>query len=993
MLNIRKHQVTARAGHKWRARLAVSAGFAALSMGCGLATMAHAADEPAAANPSDGSVGEVVVTGSRIQVTGMRAATPVTVLSSQALADIAPGNVAQAVLSLPQFFNNTQPSTAGPIGAALGATTVNLRGLGTNRTLTLLNGRRVVPFNQIGTVDISMLPSSLTQRIDVVTGGASAAYGTDAVAGVINFVLNNKFEGVDMRVQGGLSSRGDNPNGGASIAFGHQVTSRLHVIGSVDYNRSDEIASYKDRDWFKSWGLITDPTNSLRLLARPNVVATVYTCGGLINQPGSALNRLEFLPDGSTAPFRNSTLGTTTGQGAQSIAPQYGGGSGCDVKAQPTRSNSVSVLPATDHVSGYLYSDYALTDNVKLFVQGLYGHTNLQSNGNSALMQGSLGATVFSGNPFLPANVQQTMTQEKLASFGLSRYGTDADVARGRIIQRNNTLSITTGFEANVPDKAFMGGWKVNGYYQYGTNTNDQIIHNFVRIDRIYQALDAVRDPRTGNIVCNAALLDPAAFGDCVPINLFGQGRASQAALNYIEGPDRDTQSVVVEQDFELSASGAVMKGWAGSIDGAFGIDYRHLSLDQKLLPRGILAQSVPFNNTALGIRGIPATSQGLAQVYQFATAFDAAGSYDVKEAFAELRVPLLENVTGFKHLDLDLAARLANYSGSGNIWAYKAGLNWDIYDEVRLRSTLSRDVRAATLQERFNNQGAGGAVRDPLLNNLSYTPTVFVGGNPKVKPERSDTLTLGAVYQPGWFPGFSTSLDWYKIQVNDAIGQLSAQDIVNQCAGGSTQACSFIQRDPTTNMIHYIFANYININALKASGLDLEADYNRKMRVFGGGDESVALRFLGTYLHDRSQALVGAAADDSAGDIGAGYPHYRAQGSLAYTNGPIKIFVREQYIGSGLISRNYVLGNVTNTNNTTIDTNNVPETWYTDLHFTFTPNTSRKWEFYVNIDNLFDKAPPVVPSFSLMGGTNPTNTGLYDQIGRRFLAGVHVVF
>ena len=951
-----------------------------------------------ASSTVDDSVAEVVVTGSRIQTTGMQAPTPVTVLSQDALQDIAPGNVAQAVTALPQFFNNTQPSTAGPIGAAHGATTVNLRGLGPNRTLTLMNGRRMVPFNQIGTVDISMFPSALTQRIDVVTGGASAAYGTDAVGGVVNFILDTKFTGLDLRGQGGISDRGDNGTGAAGVAFGTQLTDRIHVLGSVDFNYSGEISSYKDRDWFESWGLVTNPQNSLNLLVRRDVVSTLYTCGGLINQPGSSLNRLEFLPDGSTAPFRSSTLGTTSGQGAQSISPEYGGGSGCDVKAQESRANSVSVLPRTNRVSGFGYADFELNENTKLFVQGLYGYTHLESNGNSAILQGTFAPTIYSGNPFLPANVQQVMTQTNLASFGFARYGTAADIQQGRIAQNNRTVSLTTGFESTLPGESFLGGWKVNGYYQFGRNENHQIIKDFLRIDRVFLALDAVRNP-AGQIVCNAARVNPTTYGNCVPLNLFGAGRASPEAIDYILGPDRDTDSVVTEHDVELAASGKLFEGWAGPIEGALGLDYRRLKLDQRLKPEGILDQSVPFNNAAQGIRGIPSASQGIRQVYQFSTAFDAFGTYNVKEAFAEVRVPLLANVSGAQSLDLDLSGRLADYSGSGDVWAYKGGLNWQVIDDLRFRGTWSRDVRAATLQERFNNQGAGGAVRDPLRNNESYTPTIFTGGNPNVNPEESDTLTIGTVFQPIALPGFSASLDWYDIKVDGAIGQLSAQDIVNQC--GTAQngpTCSFIQREPSANpaqpgLIRFITAQYININQLKVSGVDLELGYTHPVTIFGGDNESLAARLFGTYLKERSQELAGARSDDAAGDIGAGYPRYRGQATLVYTKGSFKTFLREQYISGGLISRNYELGSTTNTNNTTIDLNHVPRAYYTDLHFTYSPDTqaAKNLEIYFNIDNLLDKSPPVVPGFSAMGGSTPTNTGLYDQIGRRYLLGVHV--
>lgn len=943
------------------------------------------------------ALGEVVVTGSRIQATGMNAATPTTVVGAETLQEISPGNIAQAVTQLPEFFNNTGPANIGPVGTALGATTVNLRGLGTQRTLTLLNGRRIVPFNLIGSVDISMLPSELTQRVDLVTGGASAAYGTDAVAGVVNFITNNRFEGLSVRGQGGISDLGDNANEGVSIAFGHEILPKLHFVGSVDYFHNNQIASFAGRSYFQSWGTVTDPTNPLRLLVEPDVVATAYTCGGLITgvPTNSALYRQEFLPNGTTAPFRNSTLGTIgTGQQSQSIAPQFGGGSGCDVKAQAGRADSESVQPEQGRVSTFGNFTYDLNDNVQLGTQVFFGYTNLQSVGNSAIMQGTFGATIYSGNPYLPANVQQIMNQEGLASFGFSRYGTDADVARGQLIQTNQTISVTPSIDAVLPDNWFMGGWKVDGYFQYGRNTNEQTIHDFVRIDHIYQALDAVRDPATGNIVCNAALLDPSQYGNCVPINLFGIGNASQAALNYIEGPDRTTESFVTEEDFELSANGKVTKGWAGDINGAFGIDYRDTSLDQHLLPSDILDTTVPANNPALGIRGIPSGSVGT-QLYQFSTIFPTSGSYDVKEAFGELNIPLLDGVPGIQHMDLDAAVRWADYEGSGGIWAYKAALSWNVVEAVRLRATYSRDVRAATLQERFNNQGAGGGIVDPLLNNLAYTPTIFTGGNPNVNPEKADTITAGIVYQPQWAQGLQASLDVYHIKVMDAIGQLSAQQIVTECAANAASpACSDLVRvtnpDGTPGEIRFIYANYINLSSLMDSGADAELDYTRRGQIFGGGPEAINVRFLGTYLQHRTSTAPGAFPDDAAGDDGAGYPHFGFQAMGTYTNGPWKVFLREQGIGSGLLGRQYVLGNSQDVNNTTISENHVPSVFYTDLHFTNTPWSSQDLEIYLNIDNLFNKAPPLIPSFSLMGGTNPTNLNLYDLIGRRYTLGFH---
>jgi len=302
--------------------------------------------------------------------------------------------------------------------------------------------------------------------------------------------------------------------------------------------------------------------------------------------------------------------------------------------------------------------------------------------------------------------------------------------------------------------------------------------------------------------------------------------------------------------------------------------------------------------------------------------------------------------------------------------------------------------VRAASLAERFNNQGAGGSVSDPFLpGNPSYTPTIYVGGNPNVRPELSDTVTAGVVYLPSWLRGFQASVDWYKIQIKDAIGQLSAQTIVNQCFAGVSLTCSFIQRDPGSGLIHYIYANYINLSSLKASGVDMEVDYSYHGKVFGGSDESVTARLLGTYLNDRSTTTPGALPIDSAGDISAGYPKWRAQGSVTYGNGPFRVYFREQYIGDGTLNYQWTPGNTANTTGASVDNDHVGAIWYSDLHFTYSLPTKMKWELYFNIDNLLDQAPARVPSFSLMTGTTPTNTGLYDQIGRRFTLGTHLTF
>jgi outer membrane receptor protein involved in Fe transport len=957
----------------------------ALTLGAAGAVQAQegANKRPVGEDAAAAGVQEVIVTGSRLQIEGMTTPTPVTALTADALADIAPGNVAQAMDQLPQFYNNSKPQTAGAISGPLGANAINMRGLGLNRTLVLLDGRRVVPFNRLGAVDISSFPQALVKRVDVVTGGASAAYGTDAVAGVVNFLLNQDFKGFDARVQGGNSDLTDYGQGQASLAYGTNLGDRMHLIASVDYNQSAEIKSYSDRDWFQAWSLVTDPSNPSMLMPAPNIVSTAYTCGGLIVSPNAAINNLEFLSDGTTRPFQRSQLSSTTGSRTQSIAPQYGGGSGCNPSTLANRVGGGSLVPSQERGSAFTHLTFELTDNVSLFGQVLYGHNRVSGNGNSATMSGTYQGTIFRGNPYLPQNVQDAMVANNIASFNLARW--NADIDNGRLFQTNDTLMFTGGFDAKIARDGFFNDWHINGYYDWGKNKNRQTIRNFIRVDRLYQALDAVRDPATGNIVCNAALLSPALYGDCVPLNLFGENRASQAAIDYVEGPDRTTKADVTERVVELSASGRLFEGWgSGPISGAFGASYRDDKLDQTMDPASITSLAVPQNNAALGIRGTPAYFTNRPnQVYQFAGAYPLAGSTSVREVFTEALVPLVSEKPGVESLNLNLAGRYAWYSGSGGIPSYKAGLDWQIYNDVRLRGTYSRDVRAANLAERFDTQLVGATVRDPVNGGQTTGIGTISGGNPDVKPETADTMTAGLVYQPSWLQGFSASVDWYDVEVKGAIGQLATQTIVDGCFAGSAQYCSYIQRDPVTNLITQIYAAYLNINKENVSGIDVELDYQHPIKLFGDGNETLGARLFYTYLKERSFSDPGAPKDDQTGDMTLGYPQNRIMASINYTLGSFRMFLQERFIGSGILD--HTLTNVTD--------NHVDSVLYTDARFVYAlPTSDSNWEAYLNVTNVFDKTPPIIVGTCCgLGGTSQTNVGLYDVIGRQYILGVHV--
>lgn len=936
-----------------------------------------------AGNPTGAPVmpeDEVVVTGSRLGMTGMNSPTPVTMLSAQQLRQVKPGPLIEALDEMPQFLNNSTPQNSYNFSTTSGQSFLNMRGLGINRTLVLLDGRRVTPSSRLGATDISTLPQSLVQRVDIVTGGASAAYGSDAVAGVVNFILNTHFDGLQLNADGGVSSRGDNANGGGSITFGTPLGEGLHLIGTTEFYRASRVETFAGRDWFQGWGLVTNPQwlathSGPRLLTLPDVSSTRYTFGGLIDAPGSPLNRLMFLPDGTATPFvpgNPAIIGT--GCYCQS------GGIGDNYWAD--RTGDGSLYPEISRSSSFVYLNYDLSDDLTAYVQGLFGHSSTNYVEVGAVQFAQWEATIYPDNAFLPASIRQQMVQEGLPSFGLSRMASQADLGNSRNQTTNTLQSYTMGL------KGRLEGWNFGAYVQQGRNQSESFLLDYIRTDRLSLAMDAVVDPASGAIVCRSTLYNPA--NGCVPIDLFGAGNASAAARQYVTG-NKYGFATVRQRFAELSASRDISPGWgAGAVSLALGASYRRDSLQQYADPPDY-TEFVPHNDPALGIQGIPPGFAGNPFVYQFSSLPSISGEYSVAEYFGETLLPLMANHTLLEQLNLSLAGRLANYSGSGHVWAWKSGLDWQVVNDLRLRATLSRDTRAANLAERFDSQGSGVVVRDPFFNNNNVTLSQFSTGNPAVNPEKADTLTLGAVLQPGFLPGLSLSVDWYRIDTKDAIAQLGAQIIVNNCHAGAQQFCSLITRDPLTDQLVFVKNEYLNVSRAEVSGTDLELDYQHGIHLLGGGAERFNARLIGSYLAQNSVTNQALGTINYAGQVGDGFnlPRFQLLSEVSYANGPYQVLLQERFIGRGVIDVSYVQG-------LDIDRNTVPSIAYTDLDLKYTRAPTGGWpliELYAHITNLFDRAPPVVANYTDFTGATPTNKTVYDVLGRRFTLGITVKF
>lgn len=951
---------------------------------------ALAAGVPHVAVAQDTGLEEVTVTGTRITRDGMSTPTPVTAVTAEDLQMMAPGQIVDSLDYLPTFFLNDSPDTAASKSAAAGASNVNLRGMGANRTLVLLDGRRVVPSNRLGSVDINLFPEAMIERVEVVTGGASAAYGTDAVAGVVNFVLKEDFEGFDVHAQAGVTDRSDGDHNELSIGFGTRIGDRGRFIASIERFHADKIETLEGRDWFKSWGLVTNPGDGPRDLVRPYVVSNTYTFGGLINRPGTPIHRLEFLPDGTTRPFQVGELvARAPGTGTQTIP---NGGSGVD----PLTDRGGSLVPEADRGSFFARYDFDASERTTYFVQALVGNNEVNSVGTLPLGIAGWAGTIYSGNPFLPADLQALMTANDIPSFTLERYHSTADIARDRFVTDNDTRSLTFGVESQIGGGAFEG-WRVSGYAQLGENDNRITQVDFIRTDRLPEAMDAVLHPTTGEIVCRASLFDPASYGDCVPIDLLGQGRASAAAIDYVTTGDQYILARTEQNVVEFSMDGEIGGGWgAGPISLAFGAGWREESIVQTLGPADIIALTMPGNDPAgcvtpgqtgcRGIRGVPAQFAAVPdEVFIFTNVQPISGDYSVSEVFAETLLPLVAGVRGAEQLDLTLAARYADYSGSGGIWAWKTGLDWRITDAVRIRTTVSRDIRAATLSERFDRQGVGSSVNDPVFGGENYTTTQIMGGNPLLLPEEADTRSIGVVWQSNAVDGLSMSADYYEIEIAGALATIGPQVIVDQCFAGAAERCARVTRDPVTNRVTVIDNGFVNQDAARVAGTDFEVGYRRQLA--GGG--TLSARILATWLNENSTTQLGSAKRDIAGETGDGsLPEFKSTSYVRYDKGRFGLFAQERFIGSGTLDFDDVEG-------VTIDDNSVDSRYYTDIGITWDGGSDSGfgWRLFFNVQNLFDRDPPVAASWAQFSGTRVTNDRLFDFYGRRFVVGADLTF
>ena len=1004
-----------------------------------------AQDEDAAENDEEATI---VVTGSRLATTGMDTPVPVTAVQAEELEAMDPASLIASVSQLPQFYGNQTPNNSAFFTRS-GTGTLNMRGLGVNRTLTLLNGRRFPGSSAFGGVDINVFPEAMIRGIETTTGGASAAYGTDAVAGVTNFLIDTDFEGLEVSLQGGMTSRGDNESYDAEVAWGTKLGDRAHVLLSAAYAKTEGIHNYNDRNWYQSWGAIQ--VGGI-WADYPNVVSMNGSFDGIIESPNPLIDNLQFRSDGTYAPFVPGSVATG---GVGTGGARSSGGSGDDLGG--AAGEVFTLWPDTERYSIFAYADYELSDNLTVFGQYVRGwNRQWQYNTPRGSMIGQPTAiTIFNDNAFLPDALRTTMQTNNIASFLLRRMGSIEDIGQSYFEDWVTQNVGTVGFNGEIDNDGFLDGWNFDGFYQYGHSRRvwDQYA---LRIDRIFAAVDAVRDAN-GNIVCRVSL-DPegaAAFPGCQPLNLFGRGNASAEAVDYVLGNDPgvdistplyfanlgltgdtlDYTTTDAKRNIttfrqhlaELSARGDLFNNWAGPVSLAVGASWRKESIYQVVQDQanqqsnhdGAYHPCSLATAATLGLRGLSPPDCNNTVAHQFTKVSNIQGRTTVKEAFSEVLVPLVDGGPLMDSATLNAAVRWADYSGAGTIWAYKAGLDLTFAEGVRLRGTYSRDVRAGNLSERFDKTGGAGNVLDtritaadtaaclalgnPALScGNTYNVTIFSGGNPNIRPEQADTFTVGAVFQPDWLPGFSASVDWFKVKIDDAIATVGTNEVARRCLQDQEQQfCDLITFEGTTDAGNYpkiilVGNQFVNVAQSRVEGIDAELAYRQDLDLFGG-EESVSARVFATYLLDRSDVgatgavtrfhgLTGLAPDTGAPGM---FPKFKATGNFTYSNGPFRAFFQGRLIGSG--KRTYRIGAADAVEGVNIADNSVPAVFYLDTRLSYEFGfAGSEIEAFVSATNLLDKDPPVTGTFSnFLGYSGQVNTQLFDVLGRRFVAGV----
>ncbi|WP_242183606.1 TonB-dependent receptor [Sphingomonas sp. CARO-RG-8B-R24-01] len=952
-------------------------------------------DAPAAKADDD-----IVVTGSRITASGFTAPTPTTVIGAADIARNAEPNVFTTIAQLPslQGSSGVTTGTNSTSSGQQGLSSFSLRGLGTIRTLTLLDGQRVVGANVTGVPDISLFPQLLIKRVDVVTGGASASYGSDAVGGVVNFITDKRFVGFKANVQGGITTYGDNKQGLFQAAIGKNFfNDRLHVQLSGEYDHEDGVpaggfgeAAPNGRSWYRTSTFVNrNVTNdgSPQYLVRDHAQAYQYTKYGLIS--AGPLQGTAFDVNGNPFQFQYGSGGVPAKNAAGNVSGCFSAGGFClggDLSGNV--GIGTTLQSRLDRYNGYGRIGFDINDTNEIYATVNVAQVDTMNQPNPGATKSGL--TLQCSNPYVPASIQAACTTAGITQF---QFGTsNGELPKNiSVYPTRKQYRFVGGATGKVP--VFGTDWSYDVSYEHGENITDIHVQNITLTPRYNAAIQAIS--LNGQIVCANAV---ARANGCVPINIIGGSAPSAAALAYIEPGNGPTQHTRQTQDaFNFSFNGSPLTLWAGPVSVAAGAEYRNEFYHVVGDPYGNgVSDESPYT---AAYPADPLLSTNGANWYA-GNYHNGRGSYHVAEGFLEVNLPFI-NSDKLGKANLNAAGRVTNYSTSGTVYTWKIGGTWDTpIDGIRLRAVTSRDVRAPNLSELF---------AAPITTTLPNFTNPFNGtaltvlqnaiGNTALKPEIARNTTAGIVLtRTSLLPGFSASFDYYRIKINGVISTLNAQQEVNLCFTGITSLCSAFNLAPASGT-PFVNLQAFNLASIFTDGFDIEASYQTSLEKAGIPGRLV-LRGLATNVKNfiTDPGVPGTIPTQGAGVNAGNTPSWKVLATESWTTDRFSFNIQQRWISDGVYSNEYVVCSagtcptgrtaLENTVHPTIDNNTMPGAFYLDVGGSF--NLTKKLNVYFKVDNLLDRDP--TPSPQTNTGVD-INQGLYDTLGRLFRVGARYNF
>lgn len=930
----------------------------AIAFGLLTSTGAAAQETPQTSGGEEGAA-TIIVTGSRIVRPDLEASSPVTTLSQEQFKQSNSPTVEKLLAQNPQFV----PAIASTVNNGNpGVATIDLRGLGDNRTLVLVNGKRQVSYDSEGTVDVNAIPVALIKRVDVLTGGASAVYGSDAVAGVVNFILDDRFTGLQADASSQITQQGDGQVYDLSLTGGLEFGGgRGNIVVSGGYTKRDIV--YQGSRSFANPARFSDDLS-----------------------PGGSSTAVPTVIDNT---FNNSANDYYQIGANNDFVPYY----------QPYNyaPPNYLVVPQERYTATALLR-YELTDGIEFFGRGNFMSSKVNS---QSAPTGTFGYTfdIAPDNAFLTDQQRDLLFNSPLST--INPDGSTTIGIRRRIVESggrtttydNQAWQFVGGLRGQVSDL----NWEV--FAQYSQSKRDIAYLNDITYARTAQALDAIVGPN--GIQCRDT------SNGCVPVNLFTNDPISPDALGFIltGGRQKDkTTQFVAGGSLSGDISGLTSPWAENPVAFAVGVEYRRegarTSVDAAYASGDLIGYGQGFN---------------LAPYH-----------FDTKEIYGELRVPVVADKPFFNSLSLELGYRYSDYSTVGGVHAYKAGGDWSPARGIRFRGLYQRAVRApniyeltappvsiienlatdpcangnpvgnATLTALCLGTGAPGSTYtvDNIPGPVAGQINAFDGGNRNLKAEKSDTYTLGVVLTPSQVPGLSVSVDWFDITINNAIDALggSPQNVVDGCflvaQDLSSPYCQAITRNALTgslsgNITYGVDQAYANSAFIQTKGIDVGVNYDHRI---GSGQISIALN--GTWLDTYAkQGATFVPVTECAGRFGfscnlAPIPKWKHVAAVTYSNSGVTLMGRWRYFGK-----------VKQDVGTDILVSTIKAQNYFDATLSF--NIEKSFTFRLGVENLFDKQPPIVGSEAGSTTHNAANTfpTVYDALGRQFFAGITAKF